>query len=192
MSKIAKKRKRLNIISNVYAFLVYALLYIPVAVMMVFSFNDQKYNYYWNGFTTQWYAKLFTNSTLVDSLIYSLIIAVLSTLISVFIGTIGALGLKRYEFKMKKFIDNMLYIPIIVPEIVLAVALLIIFLKVGVSMGMGTILRAKKILIMANGAAKRDAVATMLAGGLTTACPASLLNLHADVTLVCDGAALGR
>lgn len=140
MSKIAKKRKRLNIISNVYAFLVYALLYIPVAVMMVFSFNDQKYNYYWNGFTTQWYAKLFTNSTLVDSLIYSLIIAVLSTLISVFIGTIGALGLKRYEFKMKKFIDNMLYIPIIVPEIVLAVALLIIFLKVGVSMGMGTIL----------------------------------------------------
>ena len=133
MSKIAKKRKRLNIISNVYAFLVYALLYIPVAVMMVFSFNDQKYN-------TQWYAKLFTNSTLVDSLIYSLIIAVLSTLISVFIGTIGALGLKRYEFKMKKFIDNMLYIPIIVPEIVLAVALLIIFLKVGVSMGMGTIL----------------------------------------------------
>ena len=75
-----------------------------------------------------------------DSLIYSLIIAVLSTLISVFIGTIGALGLKRYEFKMKKFIDNMLYIPIIVPEIVLAVALLIIFLKVGVSMGIGTIL----------------------------------------------------
>ena len=57
MSKIAKKRKRLNIISNVYAFLVYALLYIPVAVMMVFSFNDQKYNYYWNGFTTQWYTK---------------------------------------------------------------------------------------------------------------------------------------
>ena len=110
MSKIAKKRKRLNIISNVYAFLVYALLYIPVAVMMVFSFNDQKYNYYWNGFTTQWYTKLFTNSTLVDSLIY------------------------------KKFIDNMLYIPIIVPEIVLAVALLIIFLKVGVSMGIGTIL----------------------------------------------------
>ena len=60
------------------------------------------------------------------------------------------------------------------------------------TMGMGTILRAKKILIMANGAAKRDAVATMLAGGLTTACPASLLSLHADVTLVCDGAALGR
>ena len=63
--------------------------------------------------------------------------------------------------------------------------------KKALTMGMGTILRAKKILIMANGAAKRDAVATMLAGGLTTACPATLLNLHPDVTLVCDGSALG-
>ena len=92
MSKIAKKRKRLNIISNVYAFLVYALLYIPVAVMMVFSFNDQKYNYYWNGFTTQRYAKLFTNSTLLDSKINRKIIAELSTLNSEYIGTIGAHG----------------------------------------------------------------------------------------------------
>lgn len=140
VSKIAKKKKRINWLGNIYAFIIYAILYLPVAVMMVFSFNDQKYNYYWNGFTTRWYAKLFSNASLVDSLVYSIIIAVLSTLISVFIGTIGALGLKRYEFKMKKFINNMLYIPIIVPEIVLAVALLIIFLKVGISLGMGTIL----------------------------------------------------
>jgi spermidine/putrescine transport system permease protein len=140
VSRIEKKKKRINLIGNIYAFLIYAVLYLPVAVMMIFSFNDQKYNYYWNGFTTRWYAKLFTNTTLVDSLGYSIIIAILSTLISVFIGTIGALGLKRYEFKMKKFINNMLYIPIIVPEIVLAVALLIIFMKLGLSLGMGSIL----------------------------------------------------
>lgn len=59
------------------------------------------------------------------------------------------------------------------------------------TMGMGTILRARQILILANGEAKREAVATMLAGGLTTSCPASFLNLHPDVTLICDGAALG-
>lgn len=58
------------------------------------------------------------------------------------------------------------------------------------TMGMGTILRSKKIIIMANGKAKHEAVATMLAGGLTTACPASLLNLHPDVTLICDTDAL--
>ncbi|MGN0133381.1 MAG: ABC transporter permease [Anaerotignum sp.] len=140
LTRREKKERRINILSNVYAFLVYAVLYIPVAVMMAFSFNNQRYNYYWNGFTTQWYAKMFSNSALISSLWYSIIIAILSTIISVFIGTIGALGLKKYEFKGKKAINNMLYIPIIVPEIVLAVALLIIFMKVGVSLGMGSIL----------------------------------------------------
>ena len=140
LTRREKKERRINILSNVYAFLVYAILYIPVAVMMAFSFNNQRYNYYWNGFTTQWYAKMFSNSALISSLWYSIIIAILSTIISIFIGTIGALGLKKYEFKGKKAINNMLYIPIIVPEIVLAVALLIIFMKVGVSLGMGSIL----------------------------------------------------
>lgn len=140
LTRREKKEKRINILSNTYAFLVYAVLYIPVAVMMAFSFNNQRYNYYWNGFTTQWYAKLFSNSALISSLWYSIIIAILSTIISVCIGTIGALGLKKYEFKGKKAINNMLYIPIIVPEIVLAVALLIIFMKVGLSLGMGSIL----------------------------------------------------
>lgn len=59
------------------------------------------------------------------------------------------------------------------------------------TMGIGTILRAKKIIILANGAAKADAVAAMLSGKLTTACPASMLNLHPDVTLIADEAALG-
>ena len=59
------------------------------------------------------------------------------------------------------------------------------------TMGIGTILGAKKIIILANGDAKRDAVRTMLAGQLTCACPASMLNLHADVTLLCDEAAMG-
>lgn len=135
-----KKERRMHILSNIYAFLVYAILYIPVAVMIAFSFNNQRYNYYWNGFTTQWYGKLFSNSALISSLWYSILIAILSTIISVVIGTIGALGLKKYEFKGKKLVNNMLYIPIIVPEIVLAVALLIIFMKIGLSLGMGTIL----------------------------------------------------
>ena len=140
LTRKEKKARNINRLCNVYAFLVYAVLYIPVAVMMVFSFNDQRYNYYWNGFTTQWYGKLFSNAALVDSLWYSIVIAILSTIISVIIGTIGALGLKKYEFRGKKLVNNMLYIPIIVPEIVLAVALLIIFMNIGFSLGMGSIL----------------------------------------------------
>ena len=140
LSKKQKRQRREDIIGALYSILIYSVLYIPVLVMMIFSFNDQRYNYYWNGFTTQWYSKLFSNSAVIGSLWYSVIIAVLATVISVTIGTIGALGLRKYEFRGRKFINNMLYIPIIVPEIVMAVALLIIFMKIGIARGMGTIL----------------------------------------------------
>lgn len=139
-SRVRKRKKIGALLGTIYSFIIYTILYIPVVVMMVFSFNNQRYNYYWNGFTTQWYPKLFSNSAVIGSLWYSVIIAVLSTVISVTIATIGALGLRKYEFKGKKFIDNMLYVPIIVPEIVMAVALLIIFMKVGFALGMGSIL----------------------------------------------------
>lgn len=140
ISKRQKRKKRLELIGGIYSVLVYSILYIPVLVMMIFSFNDQRYNYYWSGFTTQWYSRLLSNHALIDSLVYSIVIAVLTTLISVTIATIGALGLRKFEFKMKKFVNNMLYIPIIVAEIVMAVALLILFMKIGLSLGMGTIL----------------------------------------------------
>ena len=140
LTKKEKRQSREDIIGALYSILIYSVLYIPVLVMMIFSFNDQRYNYYWNGFTTQWYSKLFSNSAVIGSLWYSVIIAVLATVISVTIGTIGALGLRKYEFRGRKFINNMLYIPIIVPEIVMAVALLIIFMKIGIALGMGTIL----------------------------------------------------
>lgn len=140
ISKTQKRKRFGEIIGTIYSIAIYTVLYIPVLVMMIFSFNDQRYNYYWNGFTTEWYSKLFTNSTVIGSLWYSIIIAVLATVISVTIATIGALGLRKYEFRGRKFINNMLFIPIIVPEIVLAVALLIIFMKVGLALGMGSIL----------------------------------------------------
>ena len=64
---VRRKRRRNRIISDLYAALVYTVLYIPVAVMMIFSFNNQRYNYYWSGFTTEWYAKLFNNSSVIPS-----------------------------------------------------------------------------------------------------------------------------
>ena len=135
----AKKKRRFNILADLYAALIYAIFYIPVLVMILFSFNDQRKNYYWAGFTTKWYGKLFTNHALIDSLWYSVVIAVLATVISVTIGTIGALGLRKFEFRGRRFINQMLYIPIIVPEIVLAVAILVVFMTVGIRLGMSSI-----------------------------------------------------
>ena len=137
-----RRQKIMSVLGEIYAVLMYTLFYIPVAVMIVFSFNDAKRNYSWEGFTTDWYRKLFSfsNTTLWDALIYSLVIAVLATVISTVIGVLGAIGLKKFEFRAKKFVNVMIYVPIIVPEIVLAVAMLIIFITIGVKMGMGTIL----------------------------------------------------
>ena len=70
LTKVQRKRRALKVLGDVYAVLIYTVLYIPVAVMMIFSFNNQRYNYYWNGFTTQWYEKLFNNSAIIDSLWY--------------------------------------------------------------------------------------------------------------------------
>lgn len=140
MTTRAKKKRSLKLLADLYAILIYAVFYIPVVVMMAFSFNDQRNNYYWAGFTTKWYGELFKNHALTDSLWYSVVLAILATLISVTIGTIGALGLRKYEFKGRRFINQMLYIPIIVPEIVLAVAILVVFMTVGIRLGMGSIL----------------------------------------------------
>ena len=136
-----QKEKRVRFWSTFYAAIIYAMFYIPVLVMIQFSFNDAKRNYSWEGFTTEWYRKLFTfrNHDLWEALVYSLIIAVLATLISVVIGVLGGIGLKKFRFRGKKFINLMLYVPIVVPEIVLAVAMLIIFMTVGIKLGMGTI-----------------------------------------------------
>ena len=70
-----RRQKIMSVLGEIYAVLMYTLFYIPVAVMIVFSFNDAKRNYSWEGFTTDWYRKLFSfsNTTLWDALIYSLV-----------------------------------------------------------------------------------------------------------------------
>jgi spermidine/putrescine transport system permease protein len=137
-----KQRERWNrFLGGFYAAIIYAIFYIPVLVMIQFSFNDAKRNYSWEGFTTMWYGKLFSfrNHDLWESLVYSVIIAVIATVISVVIGVLGGIGLKKFRFRGKKFINLMLYVPIVVPEIVLAVSMLIIFMTIGIRLGMGTI-----------------------------------------------------
>ncbi len=141
-TKRMRRQKRNAVFGNIYAVLIYSIFYIPVAIMIAFSFNDAPRNYAWQGFTTKWYGELFSfsNHALWESLAYSVAIALISTLISVTIGVLGGIGLKKFEFRCKKFINMMLYVPIVVPEIVLAVAMLIIFMTIGIHLGMWTII----------------------------------------------------
>ncbi len=144
MASRKRERKRVlgRTIGNVYAILVYAFIYAPIAVMVVFSFNNQKTNYYWNGFTLKWYEKLFTDSSVVEYLWNSLYIALAATVLSVIIGTVGAVGLIRFEFKLKKLVNNSLYIPIVIPEVVLGLALLMLFEIIHLPLGFMAIILA--------------------------------------------------
>lgn len=142
MASKKRERKRLlgKSVSNIYAFLIYGFIYTPILVMAIFSFNDQKTNYYWKGFTLKWYEKLFSNSSVVEYLWNSLYIAIAATLISVIIGTIGAVGLMRFEFRLKHLVNNSLYIPIIIPEVVLGLSLLMLFEFIRLPLGFTTII----------------------------------------------------
>jgi spermidine/putrescine transport system permease protein len=95
-------------------------------------------NIVFEGFTLNWYASFFKNRTLMEALVNSLIIAVSSTVLSVIIGTLGAVGMSKYNFKGKKIVDMLLYVPIVIPEIVLGVAMLSIFSILKFQMGLIT------------------------------------------------------
>ncbi|HEY9866548.1 MAG TPA: ABC transporter permease subunit [Candidatus Obscuribacterales bacterium] len=116
------------------ATLVFAFLYLPILILIIYSFNDSRFNSNWTGFTLKWYQKLLTESTadiatqsLWNSLQNSLIIAIASTLIASILGTMVALALERFRFPGAKLLETLLLLPIIIPEITLGVSLLVFF-----------------------------------------------------------------
>ena len=107
--------------------LVLAFLYIPLIVLVVFSFNTSKRNIVWKGFTLDWYGKVFENDALRTALGNSLLIAVVVTIVSVILGTLSAFVLWRFKFPLKGLLDSGLNLPIVVPEICMGVGVLMFF-----------------------------------------------------------------
>lgn len=139
---IEKKKKRKRIFRYLYIFLVFAFIYIPMISVMVFSFNSSEMNIVFEHFTLRWYGSFFENRTLMEALWNSLYIAVAATVIATIIGTIGAVGMANYKFPLKGLVDKLLYIPIIIPEIVLGVALLTVYSFCNMPLGIWSIILA--------------------------------------------------
>ena len=118
----------------------YFFLYLPIVVLVVFSFNASRYVSGWRGFTLQWYAELFSDEAIGASLRNSLIVAGASTLVSTVFGTMVALAMERYKFWGKMAFDGLLYLPIIIPDIAMAVMLLLFFVLSHISLGLITII----------------------------------------------------
>ena len=125
-----------------YAVLAYAYLYVPILILILFSFNISKYSVKWTGFTLRWYGELFRDRFVWDATRNTLIIAFVSTIVSTIIGTAAALALQRYSFRGKGFSEATLYIPIIIPEVVMGIAMLAFFAQIGFQLGLGTIIIA--------------------------------------------------
>jgi len=105
----------------------YVFLYAPIAVVIVYSFNDSKYGGPWRGFTTKWYATLLDSEAKMTAVWNTIILGGISTVIATILGTMLGYGLSRYRFPGKKAFSFLMYIPVVIPDIVMAVSLLLFY-----------------------------------------------------------------
>lgn len=138
-----KKKRKIG--SKIYVALVMVFLYLPIAVLILYSFNDGKTSV-WKGFTLKWYYELFNNSAIMTSLYNTLIIAVLAALVSTVLGTLAAIGIYNMKKPVRSLVTNVSNIPIINPEIVTGVSFMLLFAFLGTlfnfEMGFTTVLIA--------------------------------------------------
>lgn len=126
--------------ANAYLGIIFFLMYLPIAVVIVFSFNESKLPVAFTGFSLQWYDKLFHNRAMMEALGNSLILGVLSCLISAVIGTLGAVGLSKVHWKSKGVLEYISILPLMIPEIILGMVLMVFFYMLGLPFGMLTLL----------------------------------------------------
>src|SRR5262245_23689030 len=111
--------KRLSLPFWLVAAILYLFLYAPIAVVIVYSFNAARYGSAWKGFTAQWYHVLLENPQVLSAAKNTLLLAGLSTMFATLLGTMLGLGLSRYSFPGKKLFASLLYVPVVVPDIVM-------------------------------------------------------------------------
>ncbi len=125
-----------------YAVFIYAFLYIPIAVVVWFSFNNADRSLLWHGFTWHWYGVLFQDSDMFTITLHSLAVGTLAATFAMILGTFAAVCFYRYRFFGKKLFFGLLFILVIVPDIVLAIAFLLLFRTINVPLGFWSLLIA--------------------------------------------------
>jgi len=116
-----------KLFDKIFGMSMYVFLYAPIVILIIYSFNDSKLNAVWEGFTFKWYGSLFQNAGVMEALRNTLIVAFISTAFSVVLGTLVSIGMYRYKFLGKGLVDSLLYVPVVIPEIVMGIAMLMFF-----------------------------------------------------------------
>jgi spermidine/putrescine transport system permease protein len=129
-------------LSRVYTFLVFLFLYAPIAVLIFFSFNNSRYRGQWDGFSLRWYKELLDDRIIVQAFYNTITIAILTTLIATVLGTIAAIGLSNIKGIKKKVIMNLNYMPVVSPDILIGISLMILFIFSNIKLGYVSLLLA--------------------------------------------------
>ncbi len=125
-----------------YTVLVYLFLYAPVLVMALYSFNRDPRNAVWKGFTLEWYARLLQDSEIQRALLNSLQVGLIATMAATVLGTMAALALTRYRFRMQGALSGLVFLPMVVPEVVMGTSLLAFLAAIGWKLSLSTIIVA--------------------------------------------------
>ncbi len=121
--------RRTHPLVTILAMFTMAFLYLPLMAVAVFSVNATKYGLVWRGFTLDWYLKLFHNEVILNAAWNTLVLAVVSTIVSTILGTVLAIGMDRFPWskRINTSLDMVLHLPVVIPDIILAAALVVAF-----------------------------------------------------------------
>ena len=132
----------MKIFLRAWLWLVYAFLYVPILVVIVYSFNNAKYSTVWKGFTWKWYAQCLNNTSLIDAALNSLSVGTLSATLATILGTLAAITLQRHSFSGKRLLYGGIYVLTVSPDIVMGISLLIFFIAVRLPLGFVSLVTA--------------------------------------------------
>ncbi len=127
---------------NIYLGVVMAVLYLPIVLVVIYSFNESKISSVWGGFSLKWYETLFKDRAMFEALGNSLVLALCSSLGAAIIGTLGAYGFTRVKLRSKSVVEYISMLPIMIPEIILGMVFMTFFSLIGLPFGMTTLILA--------------------------------------------------
>ena len=127
---------------NIYLGLILALKYVPIVLVIIYSFNESKISSVWDGFSLKWYVDLFKDESMFEALLNSIILGLSSSLAAAVIGTLGAVGSSKVELKGKGIVEYISTLPIMIPEIILGMVFMAFFSLIGLPFGMTTLIIA--------------------------------------------------
>ncbi len=132
----------MKFLSKFYVGIIYAFLYLPIAVLIVFSFNEAKSRTVFTNFTFKWYEKLFTNDVILTAFRNTLIVALVAGVCAVVLGTLAAIGINAMGKKLQSLMLNITYIPMMNPDIIIGISLMLLFVYIKLELGFTSLILA--------------------------------------------------